>query len=297
MTRLKQWLTKIVRLGVNVVFFFSVAFFIGQEYAVPGDDDTLLARAVGNQYFEFVQWTVEALAEKGAQIAVPIDRHLDDAQRRQFVLDYLQATREYYELEGRVRQIYADAAVTDPTTSSEKLRIERDARRATIEQRRPTAEAIIQQQVSVLLIEEGFGTGGEVFPPVAARITPLPNVLIISPRDEIKRATGEALAAGLKVDQAEAIEARVLSETNQSALVVPIGGMADYPAMILETTDLLWLLQTIAHEWSHHWLYLRPLGYSYLAEDGANLRTINETVASVFGDEIGLKVMRRFYRD
>ena len=297
MQRLKQWLTKIVRIVVNVAFFFSVAFFIGQEYPVPGDDDTLLARAVGNQYFEFAQWTAEAYAEKGAQIAVPIDRYLDDEQRRQFVLDYMQATRDYYELEGRVRQLYADAAITDPAAASEDLRMQRDALRARVEQRRPTAEAIIQQQVSVILVEEGFGVGGEVFPPVAARITPLPNILIISPRDEIKRVTGEALAAGLKVDQAEAIETRVMSDTNQSALVVPIGGLADYPAMILETTELLWLLQTTAHEWSHHWLYLRPLGYSYLAEDGANLRTINETVASVFGDEIGLKVMRRFYRD
>ena len=129
------------------------------------------------------------------------------------------------------------------------------------------------------------------------RITPLPNILIISPRDVINRVSGEGLAAGLNVDQAEAIEAQVFSDTNQSALVVPIGGLADYPSMILETTQLLWLMQTTAHEWSHHWLYLRPLGYSYLAEDGGNLRTINETVASVFGDEIGLEVMRRFYRD
>jgi hypothetical protein len=89
----------------------------------------------------------------------------------------------------------------------------------------------------------------------------------------------------------------VLSDTQQSALVVPIGGLADYPAMILETTELLWLVQTTAHEWAHHWLTLRPLGYRYLVEGGADLRTINETVASVFGDEIGLKVMRRFYRD
>ncbi|MBI5567412.1 MAG: hypothetical protein HY870_21110 [Chloroflexi bacterium] len=296
MKRLKLWLTKIVRAVTNVVFFLAVAFFIGQEYPVPGADETLLARAVGNQYFEFAQWTVEAYTEKAAQIAVPIARYLDDEQRRQFVLDYMQATRDYYDLENRVRQIYAEAAITDPAAVSEDVRARRDALRASIEQRRPTAEAIIQQQISVILIEEGFSVGGEVFPPVAARITPLPNILIISPRDEIKRVTGEALAAGLKVDQAEAIEARVLSDTNQSALVVPIGGLADYPAMILETTELLWLLQTTAHEWSHHWLYLRPLGYSYLSEDGANLRTINETVASVFGDEIGLKVMRRFYR-
>lgn len=294
--RLKQWLVKVVRLATNVVFFFALAVFIGQEYPVPGDEATLLARAVGNQYFEFTQWTVEALAEKGAQIAVPIERYLDDEQRRQFVLDYMQATRDYYDLEGRVRQIYADATVADPAAASAEVRAQRDALRASLEQRRPTAEAIIQQQIAVILVEEGFGLGGEVFPPVAARITPLPNILIVSPRDEIKRVTGEALAAGLKVDQAEAIETRVLSDTNQSALVVPIGGLADYPAMILETTELLWLLQTTAHEWSHHWLYLRPLGYSYLAEDGHNLRTINETVASVFGDEIGLKVMRRFYR-
>jgi hypothetical protein len=295
--RFKQGLSKIVRVVTIAVFFFMVAAIIGQEYPVPGAPETRLARAVGNQYFDFVQWTIEALAEKGAQVAVPIDRYLDDDRRRQFVLDYMQATRNYYNLEGHVRQIYADAKITDPAAASADFRVKRDAVRADIEQRRPTAEAIIQQQISTVLIDEGFGIGGEVFPPVAARITPLPDILIISPRDQIKRVTGEGLAAGLKVDQAEAIEAQVLSDTNQSALVVPIGGLADYPAMILETTELLWLLQTTSHEWSHHWLYLRPLGYSYLAEDGGNLRTINETVASVFGDEIGLKVMRRFYRD
>jgi hypothetical protein len=66
--------------------------------------------------------------------------------------------------------------------------------------------------------------------------------------------------------------------------------------MILETGDTLWLMQTVAHEWVHNWLYLRPLGYSYLAESPV-IRTINETVASLAGDEIGLKVMRRYYLD
>ena len=66
--------------------------------------------------------------------------------------------------------------------------------------------------------------------------------------------------------------------------------------MILETGDLTWLLQTIAHEWIHNWMYLRPLGYSYLS-DSQDIRTINETVASLAGDELGLKVMRRYYLD
>jgi hypothetical protein len=39
---------------------------------------------------------------------------------------------------------------------------------------------------------------------------------------------------------------------------------------------------------------LRPLGYSYL-DDSPVIRTINETVANVSGDELGLKVMRRYY--
>ncbi len=119
-------------------------------------------------------------------------------------------------------------------------------------------------------------------------------MLIISPRDEINRVDAEGLQAGLSVDIADRIETQVLSTTNQAALVVPIGGLAAYPTMIEETGDTLWLMQTIAHEWTHNWLDLRPLGYSYLAESPV-IRTINETVASIAGDEIGLKVMRRYY--
>jgi hypothetical protein len=121
-------------------------------------------------------------------------------------------------------------------------------------------------------------------------------MLIVSPRDEINRVDSEGLQAGLSVDIANRIETEVLSTTNQSALVVPIGGLAAYPTMIEETGDTLWLMQTIAHEWTHNWLYLRPLGYSYLA-DSPVVRTINETVANLSGNELGLEVMRRYYLD
>ncbi|MFN8598812.1 MAG: hypothetical protein U0559_21825, partial [Anaerolineae bacterium] len=279
------------------IFFVAVALLIGQEYPVPGAFETKISRAVGAQLFDFVEWTLDAWREKAAQIAVPLDRYLSDNQRSKFVLDFMQLMRDYWQYESQVRQIYAKESAENAVTASADLRAKRDVVRAEIEQRRPTAEAIIQQQISSVLIDEGFGVGGEVFPPVAVRITPLPYILIVSPRDEIRRDLSEGLETGLNVDQAEALETRVLSETNRSALVVPIGGLADYPAMILESTELLFLLQTCSHEWSHHWLYLRPLGYSYLAEDAPDVRTINETVASVFGDEIGLKVMRRFYLD
>ncbi len=279
-----------------VLMLVAIILFVPQEYPVPGASSTIISRLVGKEMFDFAEWMGDAWLEKAGQISVPAQDFLADAQRSQFIVDFTQLMHDWGSLERQVRQVYADASVKDPEAQTHGLRTKRDALREEIELRRPTAEAIIQQQIASVLIDEGFGAGGEVFPPVAARITPLPYVLIISPRDEINRVYGEALQAGLSVEEADHIEAQVLSTTNQSALVVPIGGLAAYPTMILETGDPLWLMQTIAHEWVHNWLYLRPLGYSYLTEDPV-IRTINETVASLAGDELGLKVMRRYYPD
>ncbi len=272
----------------------GIIFLVPQEYPVPGATDTIISRVAGNESFDFMEWMTDSWLEKASQISIPIQDYLTDEQRSQFVLDFTKEMNDWGNLDWQVRQVYADASVKDPDVQTKELRLKRDALRAEIEQRRPTAEAIIQQQISSVLVDEGFGTGGEIFPPVAARITPLPYMLIVSPRDEINRVDSEGLQAGLSVDIAAHIETQVLSTTNQAALVVPIGGLAAYPTMIEETGDTLWLMQTIAHEWTHNWLYLRPLGYSYLA-DSPVVRTINETVANISGDELGLEVMRRYY--
>jgi hypothetical protein len=290
----RRRLKRISTLLALTVTLTAIAFMVPQEYPVPGDSDTIIARLVGRNLFDFMEWMADSWAEKASQISAPVQDFLADEQRSQYVLDFTQLMNEWWSLEWQVRQAFADAAITDPEAQTQALRAKRDAVRAEIEFRRPTAEAIIQQQISSILVEEGFGEGGEIFPPVAARITPLPYILVVSPRDEINSVAAEGLQTGLSVDEADRIETHVLSKTNQSALVVPIGGLAAYPTMIDETGDTLWLMQTIAHEWVHNWLYLRPLGYSYLAETPV-IRTINETVASVAGDELGLKVMRRYY--
>ncbi|CAG0928806.1 hypothetical protein TFLX_01073 [Thermoflexales bacterium] len=279
-----------------MVVLALVSLCVPQERPVPGASNTIISHLVGKELFDFVEWMGDAWLEKAGQLSVPVQDFLATEQRSQFVLNFVRSLEDWWNLEWQVRQSYADASTTDPETQTQALRLKRDALRTEIERQRPTAEAIIQQQIASVLVAEGFGVGGEIFPPVAARITPLPYVLIISPRDEINRVSAEALQTGLSVDEADRIEAQVLHTTKQSALVVPIGGLAAYPTMIVETGDSLWLMQTIAHEWVHNWLYLRPLGYSYLAEEPV-IRTINETVASLAGDELGLKVMRRYYLD
>jgi hypothetical protein len=75
--------------------------------------------------------------------------------------------------------------------------------------------------------------------------------------------------------------------------VVSIGGLGIYPAMIVETSNINLLADVTAHEWAHHWLTLHPLGFNYAA--GPELRTINETVASIVGEEVGRLVIERYY--
>jgi hypothetical protein len=61
----------------------------------------------------------------------------------------------------------------------------------------------------------------------------------------------------------------------------------------MRTSALDWLSSTIAHEWIHIYLGRYPLGMNY--ETSPELRTMNETTASIAGGEIGKIVMQRYY--
>ena len=65
--------------------------------------------------------------------------------------------------------------------------------------------------------------------------------------------------------------------------MVGIGGVGVYPTMVMNTTDLNWLVEVVGHEWTHNFLTLRPLGINY--DTTPELRTINETTASIAGKE------------
>jgi hypothetical protein len=98
---------------------------------------------------------------------------------------------------------------------------------------------------------------------------------------------------GLPLEKQITLEQEVEGHLGVSALAVPLGGIGTYPTMIQETTSLSWIVDTIAHEWTHNYLTFAPLGANYDASPEA--RTMNETVASIVGREIGARVIRRFY--
>jgi hypothetical protein len=63
--------------------------------------------------------------------------------------------------------------------------------------------------------------------------------------------------------------------------------------MVERTTALDWLSDTIAHEWTHNWLTLHPLGLNY--DTSPELRTMNETTADIVGGEVGEVMLKRYY--
>jgi hypothetical protein len=121
----------------------------------------------------------------------------------------------------------------------------------------------------------------------------VPMGLIISPRERIEQLANISVQPDLSVDQQATLEDQVAAKLDVSTLVVGIGGVGVYPTMVMRTTSLHWLTDTIAHEWTHNFLTLRPLGFLY--DDTPELRTMNETTASIVGSEVGMSVMQRYY--
>jgi hypothetical protein len=152
---------------------------------------------------------------------------------------------------------------------------------------------VLEAQVSAVLADLGLTTGGQPIPPVLFHVSPLPYHLVISPRDKIQQDAAISLIPDLTVDRQETLEDKVSAGMDVSALVVPVGGIGTYPTMVMRTTSLDWLADTIAHEWIHNWLTLRPLGVNY--DLSPELRTMNETTASIAGSEIAVLVLQRYY--
>jgi hypothetical protein len=243
--------------------------------------------------FDFGGWTLNALGVKFGQAALNSPFYFNEDHRHQIVVDYLQLLDTILQDENRLNLLYTDPSIKDPIVESAVLREE--LANLYIRQRKiaPLAEAVLQEQVSTILAEIGLTTGGQPIPPVLFHITPLPYNLVISPRDRIQEDAAISLNPDMTVDQQVKLEGKVDRGVDVSSLVVPVGGIGTYPTMVERSTSLDWLADTVAHEWIHNWLSLRPLGMNYVSSP--EVRTMNETTASIAGSEISEMVFQHYY--
>ena len=156
-------------------------------------------------------------------------------------------------------------------------------------------EAILERQLSERIEALGLTTAGLVWPPPRFRFTEPPQMLVLSPRDRIERLRSVDLISNLDSADRDRIEQGMAQEQNLSSYVTGIGGYGVYPTMVIDRYGLPWTAETIAHEWVHNYLAFHPLGWSFL--EGGESVTINETVASIVGEELGQAMLEAYYPD
>lgn len=185
------------------------------------------------------------------------------------------------------------------TTAQPDLKAAREER-AGLENR---VEAIIEGRMTSVLEDEDlamemplFSDLGIIFPPVDFELDSTPRVLAISPRNRIDLDDSYLLDPEVDVETANEIEdeseSENSSESGVSARVLATGGVATYPAVLNEDDPYRELIETAFHEWTHQYLVFFPLGRSYFADSDA--RTINETVATITGEELARLYFDRF---
>jgi hypothetical protein len=284
-------LLRAVEIGFYAIFFASLLGASNLQVSTrPSEAARRYTRALE---FDYVSWTLEALSFKLDQAVLGTPFYYTETARHQIVADYLDLMDTILTDENRLNLLFTDPKVHNPAAAT--LALQAGLGRLYTRQRQlaPLAEAVLQEQISATLADLGLTTGGQPLPPVLFHISPLPFNLVISPRDKIQQDAAISLVPDLSVDQQNTLENRVDSALNVSSLVVPVGGIGSYPTMVMRTTALDWLSDTIAHEWTHNWLTLQPLGLNY--ETSPELRTMNETTASIAGHEIAVVVLKHYY--
>ena len=287
--RWRRLLRSLKLLVLSLVF----AAIVDSEWPAFGDEAHQLVALVGLRQFDFLVWESQAVMVKAEAMLARDHIYLDEPSRRQIVLDYLSLIREIREIEWQIEQIYTNSDNGDPAAASMELQTELERKRSDVRRIQLFAEAVVQDQVADVLRDEQFAVWGQTWPPVMMHMTPLPTILMVSPRDRIERVYGIPLVHGLSVLEQEKLETAVFEQLNLSALVVPIGGLGLYPSMIMETSNLNWLAEVTAHEWAHVWMGPYPISLRYVIDP--QVRTMNETAASIVGTEIGRRVIERYY--
>lgn len=243
--------------------------------------------------FDYPNWVWDATWLKIGQSALNAPFLFERGTNKELVFEYLRVTQQLIQTEGSIEQIFADPAITDKESTSAFLRTKRDELIAKQNSLAPFAESALQSQLSEALAQLGLTMAGQPLPPTLYHVSSTPLALIVAPRDRIQQIANISVLPTLTLDEQIKLEDEVAQSLDVSTLVVGIGGVGVYPTMVTETTDLRWMLETIAHEWTHNYLNVRPLGLNYSTT--SELRTMNETTASIVGNEVGNLVLQNYY--
>lgn len=189
---------------------------------------------------------------------------------------------------------YADATGGDPSQAQKQLA----SGTAAANRLGPAVATRLSSELTTVAAREGLSIGAPlyprlrlVWPPVRFDFVVPPLVLVRSPRRRIELQESTLLKSDLSDSQVAAISAHA-EAGGDAALVVRVGGVATYPAIVEDDDTYADCLELIAHEWAHQYLAFHPLGVRYF--ESLEMTTINETVANIVGHELAGAMLASF---
>lgn len=228
---------------------------------------------VGSKEYALWRWEANTLLDNAfARLGIGPDPGPAEGER---------SLRRYFRLTSEIRAASAEA--TPDTALLDALANERATYENDVER---LLEGYITEAVESAGLRRRLPIFTEVkitWPPVDFELTNPPQLLVRSPRERIERDGDTLLKNGLSLREVEAIEAKT-SDDDTVSIVVSIGGLAAYPAIVRDDRAFDSILETASHEWVHHYLAFYPLGEQW--DKGGDAHALNETTANVAGREI-----------
>ena len=288
---------KQINYRINIVISLLIVLILIlpiQGSVVDPTEELEQIRAHSRVYeFDYVTWTVSALARKLVQSTLKVNQYLPQPEKRELILEYLNLRNEVSVLQAELANLLSDPNQENRQQKESSLRTELNLKDSLRIELAPFVEQALQDQLNSALVDLDLAFGGQLVPPVLYKSEPDSYALIVSPRNEIRQAANLMLVRGLTLDEIIHLEEGIENDLNLSALVVGIGGVGLYPSMIIETGNLDWLIHVASHEWTHNYLTLRPLGMFY--GTSPELTTINETIADLSADDIQRRTFELYY--
>jgi len=248
-----------------------------------------------SKLFDYVGWTLNAFFNKMVSSSLKAERFMTDEEQTTLVKAYFKQVGVVEGLEDALEDALNQQSQTinpKAVENAKEILAQADQR---LKHLANLTEAVLQNQTERVLLNMEFGSLGQILPPVLYQVTDLPLNLIVSPRDEIKTSLSLSLKSGMDAVEKNQFEDLTFTKYNHAALIEEVGGVGAYPTMVMRSNNINWTVETIAHEWIHNYLTLRPLGARYFENDA--MRTINETTASLAGKEIGQELIKTYYRE
>jgi len=252
----------------------------------------ILQKETSSHQLSLIAWHVKNLPIKLVS-SLPNLRTMPPPQERKALFD------DFFELQTEMEKLRREVAQGTELhgSSSETKTLESRLEEISLKYRSLTGliESIIEQEIRQALMIEGIDLRlmgwNFTFPPVLFIFQHAPNLLVISPRDRIDRLAEQLLSPHMTITEVEMIENQLSHYDNISAIVLKLGGMASYPAIVENDSSFYRSIFIAAHEWTHQYLFFHPLGRIYF--DGGIGCEMNETVA----DMVGYELADRIYRD